>query len=205
MNAQGLKYPRGRVLVALAAGSRLCATRAIISASCRVRSKGRDSRSFTMARAMRGARRSSPYSRKMRISSSKRRAVDHVGGAHPDARRHAHVERPVLREAEAARGIVELRRGHAQIEQDAVELETGFDLVRTIRQGGKRREKNRHARIGSEARPGLRDGRGIAIEAQQTTVRDEVLQNRPCMSASPKSGVQVGATRPYVQPGQYLR
>ena len=46
---------------------------------------------------------------------------------------------------------------------------------------------------------------GITIETEQSTVRDELLQNRPCMSASTKSGIQVGATRPYVQRGQYLR
>ena len=59
---------------------------------------------------------------------------------------HAHVERSVLHEAEAARGIVELRRGHAEIEQDAVELEAGLDLVRALGQRGERREKDRNAR-----------------------------------------------------------
>ena len=43
----------------------------------------------------------------------------HVGGARAvDA--HAHVKRPVEPEREAALGLVELHRGHAEIEHDAV-------------------------------------------------------------------------------------
>jgi hypothetical protein len=37
---------------------------------------------------------------------------------------------------------------------------------------------------------------GITVEAQQTTGEREILQYRPCMSASTKSGIQVGAARP---------
>ena len=58
-----------------------------------------------------------------------RRAVDHVGGAHPLARRHAHVERAVLHEAEAARRVVDLRRGNAEVEENAVELESRLNLI----------------------------------------------------------------------------
>ena len=148
-----------------------------------------------MARAMRGARRSSPYSRKMRISSLERRAVDDIGGAQALARRHAHVERSVLHEAEAARGIVELRRGDAEIEQDAVELEARLRPDRRkppSAENGARKIATR----GSAAKraSGLRDGRRITIETEQSAVRDELLQNRPCMSASAKSGIQVSAT-----------
>ena len=56
-------------------------------------------------------------------------------------------------------GVVELRRGHAEVEQDAVELEAGLDLVGTVRQRGERREKDRNARIGCEACSRFRDGR----------------------------------------------
>ena len=43
------------------------------------------------------------------------------GGALAAFRVHAHVERTVVAEAEAAFGDVELRRGHAQVEEHAVE------------------------------------------------------------------------------------
>ena len=44
----------------------------------------------------------------------------HVGRARP-LRAHAHVERPVEPERKAALGLVELHRGHAEIEHDAVD------------------------------------------------------------------------------------
>ena len=49
------------------------------------------------------------------------------------------------------------------------------------------------------------DSLGITIETEQPAVLDKLLQNRPCMSASPKSGIHVDATRPYVQCRQHLR
>jgi hypothetical protein len=56
-------------------------------------------------------------------------------------------------------GVVELRRGDSQVEQNAVELEARFDLIRTFGQGRKPRVEYRHSRIGREARPGIADGR----------------------------------------------
>jgi hypothetical protein len=65
--------------------------------------------------------------------------------------------------------------------------------------------KNRHARILVEPGSGFRHGRGVTIETEQSAVRDEFLQNRPCMSASAVSGIHVRATCLYVQRSQYLR
>src|SRR5687767_15456214 len=48
-------------------------------------------------------------------------AVDHVGSAETRPS-HAHVERSVLLEGEAALGLVDLHRRHADIEHDAVNL-----------------------------------------------------------------------------------
>src|SRR5918992_1290304 len=45
---------------------------------------------------------------------------DELLGARAAVRIHTHVERTVLRKAEAARRIVELRGGHTEIEQHAV-------------------------------------------------------------------------------------
>ena len=49
------------------------------------------------------------------------RRVDHVGRARPLAA-HAHVERPVEAEGEAALGIVELHRRNAEVEHHAVDF-----------------------------------------------------------------------------------
>ena len=46
-------------------------------------------------------------------------AVDEIGGARA-RKRHAHVERTVFAEGEAAFRLVELERRHAQIEHDAI-------------------------------------------------------------------------------------
>ena len=94
-------------------------------------------------------------------------------------------------------GIVELRRGDAEVEQDAVELEAGLDLVGARGERGEWREENRDARIGARsARRASAMATRIAVEAQQPAVSDELLQDRPCMSASPKSGVQIDAASP---------
>jgi hypothetical protein len=50
---------------------------------------------------------------------------------------HAHVQRPVAQEAEAARGVVQLRRGDAEIEQDAVEAIREAGAARDCSQFGK--------------------------------------------------------------------
>ena len=160
VDAQGLKHARGRMLVALlAAGDPRNHPGQLQGALEGLRfavldDGARDARRLALLAVF-------AKDADQLIQGS---AVDDIGGARADARRHAHIQRPVLHEAEAARGIVELRRGDAQIEQDAVELEARFDLVRAILEGGKRREKQRHPRIGCEACLGLRDGRRITVE-----------------------------------------
>ena len=72
------------------------------------------------ARATARARRSSPKWKKMSASSASEARVDEVGGAVAVAL-HAHVERPVVAEGEAALGLVELHRGDADVEHDAVD------------------------------------------------------------------------------------
>ena len=60
------------------------------------------------------------------------RARDDVGGARALAA-HAHVERPVEAEGEAALGLVELHRGDAEIEHDAVDARRGRSCARRRR------------------------------------------------------------------------
>ena len=120
-------------------------------------------------------------------------AVDHVRGALALRPAHAHVQRAVVHEAEAALGIVELRRGDAEIEQDAVEFEAGLDRVGA---GARARRTARgtmlDARIGAASSLARRaTAAGSRSRHKQPTVGDELLQNRPCMSAPPKGGIQI--------------
>ena len=73
-----------------------------------------------MARAMRRDARSSPSSNSRSASSRSGSGVDQVGGGRAGAV-HAHVQRPVAAEREAARRIVELERGHAEIQHHAIQ------------------------------------------------------------------------------------
>src|SRR5205085_12674911 len=57
------------------------------------------------------------------------------GGAWPRARIHAHVERTVGAKREAARRVVELRRGHAEVEEHAVRSRHA-GLVERLAQAG---------------------------------------------------------------------
>ncbi len=81
---------------------------------------GSVSRSRTTAAAIREANRSSPYSRRTRVSSALRVGVEDVGRGRPAGRVHPHVERRVLAVGEAAVGDVELHGGDAEVEEDAV-------------------------------------------------------------------------------------
>ena len=80
--SRGCAAPGTRGSPDACARSREGATRSMRPASSSVRVNGRCWRSATMARAMRPAKRSSPYSRKMRTSSLCRCAVHDVGGGH---------------------------------------------------------------------------------------------------------------------------
>ena len=58
------------------------------------------------------------HSRNIRLAG----AVDPVGCALPRRGIHAHVQRAVIEKAEAAGRVIQLRRGHAQIQQNALYL-----------------------------------------------------------------------------------
>ena len=76
-------------------------------------------RAATIARAMRPAKRSSPYSRMIRARVVLVIAVDDVGSGATAAAIHPHVERSFVAIAEAALGPIELRGRDAEVEQGA--------------------------------------------------------------------------------------
>ena len=88
--------------------------------------------------------------------------VEEVGGARP-VPLHAHVERPVAAEREAALGLVKLHRRHADVENDAVDtLEAGLRGDRVERAEAARHENEPALRRRRERSAG-RHGIGIAI------------------------------------------
>ena len=95
---------------------------------------GRGDRRFsprraTMALAIARARRSSPSLPMISASSCSDSVLTRSAAVGP-CRAHAHVERAVLHEGEAALGLVELHRGDAEIEHDAGD---GADRLRARR------------------------------------------------------------------------
>ncbi len=82
---------------------------------------GSRSRSRTTAAAILRANLSSPYSRRIRVSSRDRVGVEHVGGGPAGGAVHPHVQRRVLGVGEAALAQVELHGGDAEVEEHRVD------------------------------------------------------------------------------------
>ena len=107
---------------------------------------------------------------------------------HASQRVHPHVERTVLPETETAPGIINLGRGHAQVEQNAVDLsdlpcrerrsqlgETGVDHLET---------RILYAAAGC-------DRLGIFVEGDQPPLPAEALENRSAVAATTKCSVHI--------------
>ena len=107
---------------------------------------------------------------------------------------HAHVERAVEAEAEAALGVVDLRRRDAEVEQHAVDL-------RDAERGERRRHRrergvvDREARIGGER--GVGRGAGdrlrVAVERDQAALRRQPLEDRARVAAAAERAVDIDA------------
>ena len=102
---------------------------------------------------------SAPRRERRRPSWSADHAVQHVGRAGPVPGRHPHVERRTGPERESARRVVELWRGDAEIEQDAVGTERrngrrGLRRAECRRGDRSRRSSPKHGRAPPQAPPG---------------------------------------------------
>ena len=91
-------------------------------------------------------------------------AVDEVGGARP-VLAHPHVERPVGLEGEAALGLVELHRGDADIERDAVDR-VDVAVGKRLTHPGETLRHKRQALPARGQRLAIPDRFGIAIESE---------------------------------------
>ena len=124
-------------------------------------------RSTTTRAAIRLANFSSPYWRRIRARSRGGVGVEDVGGGGAGRRVHAHVEGRVLRVGEAAVRLVELHRGDAEVEEDALDLvvaEVGEDVgqlvVHRVHERGPLAERG-------EPLAGQAQGLGVAVEARR--------------------------------------
>ncbi len=107
-------------------------------------------------------------------------AVDHVGRRPRRRGVHPHVERSVVAEREAARGTIELRRGHAEVEQRAAEpvVQGGVDVVE-LALGGAGDLVGGH-----EIDGGRRTGRGRRGSVRRSAARRVVAAARAAGSRS---------------------
>src|SRR5579885_114081 len=114
--------------------------------------------------------------------------VHDVGGARP-ARFHAHVERPLAAEGEAAFELVELHRRHTDIEHDTVGLRVA-EIARSFIKIGKTilYERQPSGKFLDE-RGARRDRALVAIDPDHTTVRR--FENRARIAARAEGAVDV--------------
>ena len=89
---------------------------------------------------------------------------------------HAHVERAVSAEAEPALRIIELRRGHAEVEEHTA----ASTIVRVCRheraEVGKRRVHERKPHFVGKTLPAGRDGLRIAVEREHAAFSTQGLE-----------------------------
>ena len=119
-------------------------------------------------------------------------AAEPVRRGHVAALVHAHVEGTVAAEAEAPRGIVELRRRDADIEQDSRGTLAGGQVLPHFAEAG---PHGLHAAIGARERVGGAECIRVGIEADEPRVRVERVEQPACVSAAAERAVNVESRR----------
>ena len=115
--------------------------------------------------------------------------VDEVGCALP-LLGHPHVERPVPLEGEAPFGLVELHRGDADIERDAVDLVDAVQGKRLTHPGKTLRNKRQAPPVRSRQSLALSDRVGIAIEGDDSG--SSLIENGLGVAAGAERAVDMG-------------
>ena len=141
-----------------------------------------------MARATRRDRGSSPSSYSNVGNLGFVRFVDEIGRAHAGLL-HPHVERSVGLKGKAALGAVELHRGHADIEGDAIDLIDAALGERLDHAREALRHQNQHTVIVGFERTAFGDRIGIAIEGDDPGSRGE---DRTGVTAGAEGAVDMG-------------
>ena len=122
-------------------------------------------------------------------------AVDHVGRRPRRRRVHAHVEGTIVAVREPALGLVELRRGDAEVEERSTEASTGEQFVGQAWQVVEATANGVEA--GAESLEPLRrggDGFAVAVDAEHLEI-DPAVQERLGMTAAAERGVHDDAGR----------
>src|SRR5690606_26574416 len=191
-DAQRLEGPRGRLLVAFAIADRACDQRRKLRGALDARFGARsDDRACDASRQALLAQAPQHVGDLALIGARKP-----IRDAFATVRIHAHVERTVGLETEAARGLVELWRRHAEIEQHAVEPVARGIPVPEIREA---RPADAYARIVAEPGLRIRDRDRIAVDEQQTPFRPEPFEQASRVAAAPVGAVEIDAIGAHVE------
>ena len=121
--------------------------------------------------------------------------IDHIPRGERLLTVHAHIERRVLHIGEAALRMVELRRGNAEVEQDAVRtrkalpLEHAVDVAEVALDGG-------HA-VPDRRETGLcvLERLVVAVDADQSASLTELLRDVQRMACAAGRGIHINAVR----------
>ena len=132
----------------------------------------------------------------------RRRLRDEVRCRRAAAVVHAHVERTVLREAEATRCVVELRRGHTEIEQHAVKSPNETRIRRYRAQLRKRTINQRQPPLQCKSfAPGPNRLR-ITIDRHDPALLARSLQNRRRVAAPTEGRIEITTAGANIECGQ---
>ena len=185
-------------------GSRVRTAAATSVASCAVRREGLLSRALTMACATRRAKRSSPkVAITWRISSMPARASQAATGS-PRVGSMRISSGPSARKLKPRRGVIELRRRYAKIEEHAPARAIASVCAHDRAEVGKRRVHERKPHfVGKAAAAGL-DGLRIPVECEQAALPTQGLENECRMTAAPERRIDIVTARFQGQPRERL-
>src|SRR5690606_2699716 len=110
--------------------------------------------------------------------------------------------RTIVEKAEAALGVVQLRRGDAKVQQHAVHPAVQAARAQLLRHVGERALYNDKAAVfGRQLIPDP-DRLRVLVEAEQSPLRRQLGQNSAAMPAAAKGTVYIYAVRSYREPFQ---
>ena len=173
-DADRLEAARGRMNLSPPRGT----TEAIRSASCARAATAAPRRDARRSRGRCGATGVPRHRSTARRRSRARRRAPAIRPRSPDSGSMRMSSGPSFAEAEAALGHVQLRRGHAEVEQHAVEAGVGGAPAREV---GEAAAMDRDAPVAAEFTAGHGDRLGILVHQQQPASRPQALQHaRAC-------------------------
>jgi len=117
---------------------------------------------------------------------------------------HAHIERTVFAEAEAARGLVELRRSDAQIEQDSIAMRTRSLRAHERAEFGKLTMHKLESSLARKACAPCRDCLRIAVDRNELSFAAKRLEDARSVTTASECRVDVETDRAQRQGRNHL-